>query len=71
METKLLPCPFCGYRARMVEGNDCPYPFSVWCLNDDCWAEQGPYLTEQEVVKAWNTRMSREQLMKEENVGSI
>lgn len=60
-EPKLLPCPFCGGEAVLMD--DSPAPnliYGVGCGNTECLAYTGYglklYGTEAEAVEAWNTR---------------
>lgn len=52
---ELLPCPFCGsdavQREKICSG---PYRFGVGCTK--CLCDIIGYLTEEESIKAWNTR---------------
>ena len=33
-DERLLPCPFCGCRARLLGGRMSQETYSVWCEND-------------------------------------
>jgi len=59
---KLLPCPFCGGKGVLAK-TSCSYQdvFSVNCcfVYGRCRASIGNYETEDEAIKAWNTRRSR------------
>ena len=65
MDTKLLPCPFCGGEGHVseVDLNYCrviKYEYVPQCCNDDCCAELIGYDTEAEAVEVWNGRVSHE-----------
>ena len=51
----LLPCPFCGAKARL-EGDEYGWVF-VSCQNVDCEATIGSSWSAEEVAKTWNTRI--------------
>ena len=59
MADKLLPCPFCGGEATLVEDiyNDQLYNYVI-CSNDDCNANTGRCDTEDEAITKWNNRPS-------------
>ena len=63
---KLEKCPFCGSNAAMFESirykNDPEIEWIVYgveCQNKDCIAHQDQkfYSTEEQAMKAWNTRV--------------
>jgi Lar family restriction alleviation protein len=61
MESKLLPCPFCGGEAFLHEGigNDKHYGWSIWCCTFEgkcIRPSSGYYSTEAEAIAAWNRR---------------
>lgn len=65
---ELLPCPFCGAEANLVDMNtekdQCFIPYWVQCAN--CLkCEDMPmtaeYKTKEEAINAWNTRMFYEE----------
>ena len=54
-DVELLPCPFCGEKARIMSllRDD----IRIYCQNKNCHIQ--PMLTrgsEEEAIKAWNTR---------------
>ncbi len=54
--TELLPCPFCGSEAKLIEGEECAY---VQCLQVKC--HRGPFVdgdnaAADEAVDEWNRR---------------
>ena len=61
METKLLPCPFCGFKHPIVDKDEITKPpeqihisYWVYCLACAC---EGPWgETREEAIKKWNTR---------------
>lgn len=53
-EIKLLPCPFCGGEAKVIENNCYTDIHSVMCKN--CFSESDRYHTQDEAIEAWNTR---------------
>lgn len=65
-ESKLKPCPFCGETPVMQcdhrwpdDVEDGVPAFEVICVNHKCpiyRADNTYYLTEQEAIKAWNSR---------------
>ena len=54
--TELLPCPFCGGEAELLNDLRKPefYPFSVHCT--ECISWSNTYSTEAEAIEAWNSR---------------
>ena len=62
-EIKLLPCPFCGGKADVIKnGTGC---FQVRC--DICEVKQYAYAhkTEENAIKAWNTRKPMDNIEKQ------
>ena len=64
---ELLPCPFCGGRAYIGQTKKSLYlQYTVSCGNSRCIAHglSNPfvthYLTENDAIKAWNTRTPKE-----------
>jgi Lar family restriction alleviation protein len=55
METKLLPCPFCGGEAKVGVFYGDLY-FAMCC---NCGVYTKFYGTEAEAIEAWNTRAER------------
>lgn len=59
---QLKPCPFCGGKAEVFI-NNVDKLWNVCCYDeyndyDCCGVEIGDFLTEQEAIKAWNTRVN-------------
>lgn len=53
--TKLLPCPFCGGKAKIARDVTCGYEtFWAHCL--ECHSQANYGHTEAEAIEAWNTR---------------
>jgi len=48
----LLPCPFCGDRAKLVEAD----ALTVWYVYCECCAARHEATTKQRVIVAWNNR---------------
>lgn len=62
-EIKLLPCPFCGGEARL-RGERYFQPNvrrNVICK--ECFSNSGWYKTDEEAIKAWNTRKPMERII--------
>ena len=58
----LLPCPFCGGKASVIDHHNDDGSVSVGCADDTCLGFSGLgwlYKTEDEAIKAWNTRYER------------
>jgi Restriction alleviation protein Lar len=57
METKLLPCPFCG-GAAAIDDSPGPLGYVVYCPNEKCPVEpEGIACHDRDVaIAAWNTR---------------
>jgi hypothetical protein len=66
---KLLPCPFCGSEARMIERKCSPAKYGIGCSNMDCiiWLpEDAPkrnlqsyvtcYVKKEDCIERWNRR---------------
>ena len=62
-EIKLLPCPFCGGKAKVIENNYYTDIHSVMCKN--CFSESDRYHTQEEAIKQWNTRKPMERIVAE------
>lgn len=54
METKLLPCPFCGGEAQIIESRFGEKGAFVGCIR--CLATAKRYSTKAEAIEAWNRR---------------
>ena len=56
---ELLPCPFCGNKAEIVNPRD--YTYIVGCSNQDCpmWCGLA-FNVKEHAVKFWNTRKESE-----------
>lgn len=58
----LLPCPFCGGEARLIEKPDIEYnapsDWDAGCTTRECFLEEGAewYLEKEQVIKLWNKR---------------
>jgi len=68
-EAKLLPCPFCGSKAReygnaKVVGAKIKHYQVVVCTNDDCGCRTGLCETVEEAIYKWNTRKPIEGVVK-------
>ena len=48
----LLPCPFCGDRAKLVDADE----LDVWRVYCECCGVRHEATTEQRVIVAWNNR---------------
>ena len=60
---ELLPCPFCGGEANVIDHHNDDGSVSVGCNNDTCLGFSGLgwlYKTEAEAIAAWNTRAAYE-----------
>ena len=53
MDEKLLPCPFCGGRPKIILHASC---YIISCQDCPGSIIMGPYQTKNEAVKAWNRR---------------
>lgn len=66
MSSELLPCPFCGSKAEMYINYAWSHSaYTILCSNSLCAV--CPMVecdTEEEVVKAWNTRVEKTCVMK-------
>lgn len=54
--TELKRCPFCGGEARISE---LTYPmkhYTVICSNENCYAEMGDFISNEDAIRMWNTR---------------
>lgn len=61
--SELLPCPFCGGEANVIDHHNDDGSVSVGCNNDTCLGFSGLgwlYKTEAEAIAAWNTRAAYE-----------
>ena len=57
--SELLPCPFCGGEANVIDHHNDNGSVSVGCNNDTCLGFSGLgwlYKTEAEAIAAWNSR---------------
>jgi Restriction alleviation protein Lar len=54
-EKELLPCPFCGEKAKLAPSNEYDGEKRVVCTNDDCGADMEPsyYFCAEDL---WNKR---------------
>ena len=60
--SELLPCPFCGETASVIETYDDAikrYAYQVMCLMPLCNAQTGVWTDKDAAVEAWNTRSER------------
>lgn len=59
--TELLPCPFCGSKAKILEyeygGLDHRIEYQPSCTNDNCGVDMNWLETEEEAVELWNKRI--------------
>lgn len=55
METKLLPCPFCGTKDNRAD-QDTDGAWYVQCYMCSVWQGE-THATEAEAIEAWNTRI--------------
>lgn len=58
-DVTLLPCPFCGGEASVIDHHNDDGSVSVGCADDTCLGFSGIgwlYKTEDEAVEAWNRR---------------
>ena len=62
-KNKLLPCPFCGGEAKLIENNHYTDIHSVICKN--CYIESDRYCTQEKAIRAWNTRKPMECIMEQ------
>lgn len=60
-EIKLLPCPFCGGEAKVIENNCYTDIHSVMCKN--CFSESDRYHTQDEAIKQWNIRKPMQEIV--------
>ena len=61
--SELLPCPFCGGEANVIDHHNDDGSVSVGCNNDTCLGFSGLgwlYKTEAEAIAAWNSRAAME-----------
>lgn len=59
-ELKLLPCPFCGGKAKIYQGNQDflvyeSLAFSIFCEKCKCSTQYEPTL--KEAINDWNSRV--------------
>ena len=61
MDNKLLPCPFCGGRAKVTITNS---QYIVSCDNFRCIASEikSVYIVYESAVQAWNMRKTVEEV---------
>ena len=57
---ELLPCPFCGCGAQVVQVMTTPTLFNVECV--DCCCETATFDTRELAINHWNTRASTEKV---------
>ena len=68
MSDELLPCPFCGGEAKLIDDapNHCRIPwFGIGCASERCIAFTGYgvrlFCTRTEAIAAWNRRYDHDQ----------
>ena len=72
--SELLPCPFCGGEANVIDHHNDDGSVSVGCNNDTCLGFSGLgwlYKTEAEAIAAWNSRAERTCKNKSKSVTSF
>jgi Lar family restriction alleviation protein len=57
MTTKLLPCPFCGGRAKWSDGEQKTKYGNEQVYCADCYASAAPEATKAEAAEQWNSRV--------------
>lgn len=65
----LLPCPFCGGEAVLIEPNEHWSCYHVHCVNECCigWKSiEASFLVADKAIAAWNTRATRGTLTTEQ-----
>lgn len=59
-DADLLPCPFCGKEAHLVQDQSSAYernwPWGAYCNDDTCIGGGGCYATKEAAITAWNKR---------------
>ena len=63
-KVKLLPCPFCGGKAKIISQNSVEDKYAIMCTNIWCIAFdiEPAYLEKFDAIKAWNTRKPMERI---------
>ena len=56
MNNDLLPCPFCGAKARMLGGPEAQETYSVWCESEGRRHHVCGTMDADETAAIWNTR---------------
>ena len=57
---KIMPCPFCGSDAIIVEVEEKPYPYRVQCLDSNCACRTDNFTKYEGAIRSWNKRVGEE-----------